>query len=350
MVDSLKLSSDDFKVRPGASLTIQPATVDYSSGETKGEHLLWEGDGSEVRGSKAYLNTDCINATIAPGRQEGSSSLLYVQCSLPKVARGSNFAPISEAEARDGIKGIERMLRDAGVRFNVDQARLSRLDLFKNAYTDEPFSTYHDLLSRLGTKRMQKRDYGTSFLLSNTRAEVSVYDKIVEMEHRKESIEGLPRTIRFESRLLTHRKIREFTGMETTSDLLGEYGALGEHFQRAMRDNLFRWNPDELAVVLQSELEAELRYFKAMAGRNWHSKYLSMKGAESILQGVSPEIYRDALANVIGDRDRKKLYRAQRVLEDAERDLAFIRERKGEGKTRGQLYRELAGKLEIHLN
>lgn len=66
MIDTLKVFTDDFKISDNAGLLVQPAIVNYETGETKEYNLFRGANGKWVTGAKAYVNTGNYQLTIKP--------------------------------------------------------------------------------------------------------------------------------------------------------------------------------------------------------------------------------------------------------------------------------------------
>ena len=107
MIDTLKVFTDDFKISDNAGLFVQPATVNYETGETKEYNLFRKDNGAWVTGAKAYVNTGDYQLTIKPIVGNGNGKvLLFLQTSLPKIIHGENFQALNNDETVQAIDAI----------------------------------------------------------------------------------------------------------------------------------------------------------------------------------------------------------------------------------------------------
>lgn len=341
MLDTLKLRLTNYKIDSNTCLTVQPAPVNVSTGEVRSDFVLWDTNNGPVRGSKAYLNTDGLNVTLKPFSGEVS---LFVQLSVPKAINSTNYLPVTAKEFRLIIKILQEVLKDFGIRTNVKQAYLSRLDTFRNVITDEPFEAYAPLLSLLGARRMNYKHSMTEFLWKNSQQEFAVYDKLCEMKNRKVSTSSYPpNVIRFEYRLLRNRKVTAVLGFNRLGDLLEDFGILKKCFRDAMRNDLFKPGTKNVAMLTGSRLGTQLRNFKIVKERYWKKDFLAAEGLRSLLQSFPVEFLEETFALIQGNRMAKS--RVRRDLRKMRFDLALLKHDEASGKPLAKLYLELKRKV-----
>ena len=122
MIDTLKVFTDDFKISDNAGLFVQPATVNYETGETNEHNLFRKDNGKWVTGAKAYVNTGDYQLSIKPIISNGNRNgnvLLFLQTSLPKIIYGENFQALNNDETVQAIDAITGDLQDRGVGVNL---------------------------------------------------------------------------------------------------------------------------------------------------------------------------------------------------------------------------------------
>jgi hypothetical protein len=316
VIDTLKLLLSDYSIAPDAALSVQPSIVDIRSGQAVANYALWRSNGRTIEGAKAFCNSEHFNLSISPSSHDPGAVSALVQFCIPKIVNGNNYAPVSERAAAQSVKGIERELKEIGVKTNLRAAVVSRLDTFKNVEADEPFTSYQPVFQMLSGKRMPKRDYGTTFLWANTQQEICIYDKLEEMAMRKLNTKGFPpNTVRFEHRLMRAKKVqRALGGIRTVGDLFDGYGVLQSGFQHAMTDQLFRYDVSEVETISANNLEADLRRFKEQHAGSWFSTYLKTYGLYHLLQRTQIETVKGVIDNLSSDRTK-----AWRIVRDMEK-------------------------------
>ncbi len=341
MIDTIKVFTDDFRVRDAAALAIQPAIVDYQSGVQDKRKLFRNSAGEWVEGAKAYLNTDSYNLTLKPDNA-GDGVKLFLQWSLPKAFTGDNFYPLSADQLGDAKRALEHSLSDKGVMLELDECKVSRVDTFQNVYSAESFADYATLFRLLRAKRQQRRDYGTTFLWANTQREICVYDKVAEIKSRGGSYKAYPEnTIRFEYRLKNSRVTERELGLGKLKDLQN-FDGVKAAYKQAMEKNLFSLKVDEVNVLISSRLEAVIRAYYESGGRYWLRNFISEFGAYMLLRSIEPENLQAVIERVSGYRMTG--WRAVRDLEKSRDKLALHLEGVGE-KTLADLYAELRDKV-----
>jgi len=358
MLDTVKLCLNDWEIKDTSQVVIQPSPVHYGTGELTSHFPLWKkGNGDVEMGSKAYLNTQLLNVDIKPFAQGGVQC--FVHFSIPKIHNGENYYSVGKEGTRAVLKKVEGELSEAGIETNIEEASLSRIDTFQNVITEEPFISYSPLFSLLQASRKVKRDYGTTFLWSNTQQELCVYDKLVEMQNRKIDTSSYPaQTMRFEWRLLNKKKIENAIGFSKVKELPSYWGEVKEKYREAWKKDIFNMEVGEVEVLASRQLKGFLQYFKDKHGRNYIDYFLTSFGAYSLGKEFGIEPLRIAIReieeeeSITGEEEerkreaiKKKVHRLYKKVEKARREMEFIRGESGESKTLAGLYKELQVKL-----
>lgn len=110
--------------------------------------------------------------------------MLFLQTSLPKIVHGENYQALNNDETVQAIDAIADDLNNRGVGVNLQACKISRIDAFRMASANNPFTSYAPVFRLLSAKRSHTTDYGTTFTWANTQREICVYDKAVEMRNR----------------------------------------------------------------------------------------------------------------------------------------------------------------------
>lgn len=349
MLDTIRLRLQKYEVERGAALTVQPTPYEARSGELVApEAVLWEAGGKPVFGAKAYLNTERLNFTLLPTCAAGGAlfsgvASAFVSCSLPKVLHGSNVEALDRDGAAEAFRIVEQELAEAGVHADIQQALLSRVDLFRNIAAAEPFRCYAPVFSVLAAKRKHKRDYGTTYLWSNTLREVCVYDKREELSHAGKPATGLPKNcLRFEYRMLKPRTVLEVLDCgSTVEELLHGYSGAKKAYRNAMAHELFEAAPAEVEAWSGRGLERDMVAFRERYEKQWLSRFVEAVGAVEIAKQADLETVREIVERLSGDRN--KAWRFTKRLRQYKLDFESLRERPTV--TLRSLYEELQEKV-----
>lgn len=210
MIDTLTLGISDFELTDKSNFHLVSDT-NLSSGETQ---------------ERFYYNTDTYNITI-------DKKGLKLQFSLPKLyGLKDNFYPVGLNSFEVAMNHLERSLDSIGLVADLDNAKILRLDLFKNVETSQSFSAYSDILRVLGLKRTYNRAYPNGFLSGNTNREVCFYNKVRELTESLGSnyvrqvynFSG-ENIVRGELRFLRHREVKK-NGLDLLKDLPNQWSNL----------------------------------------------------------------------------------------------------------------------------
>lgn len=344
MIDTLKVYTDDFKISDNAGLFVQPATVNYETGETKEYNLFRKDNGAWVTGAKAYANTGDYQLTIKPiGDDAGGKVLLFLQTSLPKIIHGENYQALSNDETVQAFDALSDDLNNRGVGVNLQECKTSRIDLFRMASANNPFSSYGPLFRLLSAKRSHTTDYGTTFTWANTQREICVYDKAVEMRNRGVKSSALPvNAMRFEYRLKTSRVCKSETGAGNVRELVNNLDNLQAVYRQALESSIFSTDARALVAVTANELENGLRVYSKQYGGAFVNRFFRDFGAYVLGRLTGVETVKSVLSSVL--QDRYKLWRQSRAFDEYRMNFEMARGKIGEN-TLKDFYLELKEKI-----
>ncbi len=341
MLDTLKVYTDDFRVQDGASLTVQPAPINYQDNAQRDSRLFQNSAREWVTGAKAYINNEHYNLTIKPN-MIGDGVKAFIQFSLPKALTGDNYHPIKASEITQAKRLIGQDIAEKGILLDLEECKVSRIDAFRNAYSEEPFLDYTPLFRMLRAQRQLKRDYGSTFLWSNTQREICVYDKNEEVRLRGGAMRGAPpNAIRFEYRLLNTRVTKKETGIDRLRDI-NNFDAVREAYDKALKKHLFSLTVSEVNVLAATQLEVTLQSYRDKGSRYWITEFLKDYGAYTVLNQTNVETLKAILERVTGDR--KTAWKSIKDIEESRNTIALMSEGANQ-KTLADLYQELEGKV-----
>lgn len=341
MIDTLKVYTDDFVIRENAGLFVQPATVNYETGETKEYNLFRGNNGKWVTGAKAYVNTGDYQLTIKP--MNDGKVRLFLQTSLPKIIHGENCDALTNDETLQAFDVLSDDLNNRGVGVNLQECKTSRIDLFRMASANNPFSSYAPMFKLLNAKRSHTTDYGTTFTWANTQREICVYDKATEMRNRGVKSSALPiNGIRFEYRLKTSKVCKNETGAGNVRDLVNNLDGLQDVYRKALENSIFSIDAKALVAVTANELENGLRVYSKRYGGAFVNRFFRDFGAFALgcLTGV--ETVKSVLSCVLDDR--YKLWRHSKLFDEYRMNFEMARGKIGEN-TLKDFYLELKEKI-----
>jgi hypothetical protein len=156
--------------------------------------------------------------------------------------------------------------------------------------------------------------------------------------------------MRCEHGFLNGSKIKDVLRAKTVEHLWSEYGNLGEIYNHALRQTLFKTPIPDDDSFTGSQLESEMRAFQSIHGRNWLPAYLQSQGAAVLFEQYGSETFSQVFADLIecDGKERsiqRRLYRAKRDMDRDVLQLTSLRTNQPSGKTLGALRRELESKF-----
>ncbi len=346
MIDTMLLLLTDYDAS-AAKLKLQPSPIDTATGAMTADFPLWYNGAEMVTGAYAYHHGEHFNVTVKPQFKPdgtGTSTAWYVRFEVPKFAGESNYHPVDFKGTCEVLKAVQKQLREVGIKTNIETAKISRLDSFKNVVADEPFSCYQSVLALLSGTRMKQRGYENGFLWANKRQEICVYDKLQKMRHDRLPVVGLPtNSIRFEHRMLEARKVRDTLSFSNVKELLADYDRIHVVYRDTMKKLLFKYSAPDVEVLFASELEADMRFYQEHYGARWFQKYFMDFGMYSLLQKTNVETLVDVVDKVVENKMKKS--RLKRDLQKVRFASAALTLVPASTRTNGELYNELEAKL-----
>lgn len=309
MIDTLRLNLTDCEIKRSCPLSVQPGILDYSTGKIHNENDLFiDTTGKIIRGSKAYLNDDKFNLTINPTVESeindyGQNKLklkrfkridekiqkdiwdynsdtdqvkgIFVQTSLPRLLSETNLKTLTFDEQKTALKILEAKLKEYGIKTNILNAGLSRVDTFTNLKTDYSFFAYSNLFSLMECSRMKSVGYADeSFLWKNGNQQLAVYDKILEIRKKNpESKLKDKNVMRLENRLLKKRSVQSKLKFLTVSELYNNFDEVKNYHKKEIEKKIFRYDLDEIEMMTETDLKQKFLYAKEIYGKKWFNNY-----------------------------------------------------------------------------
>ena len=358
MVDTLRLNLIDCEIKKTCPLQAQHGVIDHSSGAIINEFDLFVNtEGQIVRGNKAFFNDEKFNLTISPtvysevdentglthlrktkfSRMEGYQKDLFgndigiedevkgifVQTSLPRLLSKNNYKTLSFDEQKTALKVLQDRLKSNGIKTNIFNANLSRLDTFTNIPTDHIFFSYSNLFSLMECSRMKSIDWNNeSFLWKNGQQELMIYDKIREMKFKnpKSRIRTKKNIMRFENRLPKKRKIIASTNFETVEDMYKNYDELKDFHKKEVEKKIFKYSYDEIESLTENDLRLKFINAKKLYGKRWFNGYCFNFGVYTISKIVDLDFMKtmiDEIDNGTPVQMRVKKHRIKKAMEES---------------------------------
>lgn len=184
------------------------------------------------------INKFCFNGKEEP--------FLSCQFSAPKLLTGQNFYLANCADLKMLGKEFGKILADSGIYCNIDEMKVSRLDLTRNLQTKYSFGTYTPVLKMCNANKTCQSEINAQTYTTGTGKgksnQICCYDKLEEIINNGDAIpQGLDNSniFRCESRFLKSETIQRYTGIEKFADIKKNYFDLKDAYKKNVQKNLF---------------------------------------------------------------------------------------------------------------
>lgn len=264
MIDTIQLTTNDFEfdsIKNGQSQN--PFQVDKKAeslnlNEDNENHtILIDSNNRELKGVKIrnvqpLRDTAIIQISNMSFQKGVSAPCLSIRLSAPKYLNGLNNYTATFSDLVRLEKELSKDLEDLGIKTNLKNANIARLDITTNTETKYPMSYYLPIIKRAETERLKSREYGQStLLLGNQTRQLCLYDKLDCMNEHQETIptewQGL-NILRTEYRTLKHQANKK-QGFSNFSALLShdKYEQTKEIHRERVKEFLFN-NRDSMTA------------------------------------------------------------------------------------------------------
>ena len=176
-IDKLSITVKDFQIKDASrtGLILQPGQIDLATGSTYESYLFTDGGGKKFEGQKAYLNHSKFNLSI---NKFGLQVIInpskpyhpYDLCQDDKVLQ-------------ERTQAVFKHLYDKGIRANYHEARVSRVDIAKNALMKHPIVAYNPIMHMLRIPRAKRQaNYPDGYSSNNKQFGFNSYNKGKELK------------------------------------------------------------------------------------------------------------------------------------------------------------------------
>lgn len=263
MIDTINFYTQDFEYDHQINMDSKYPLLNFHKPVKNGYEeyeqplILTDTTGTSFYGSSLNLAGNPINGTgiLKIGRiGKDDIASLSLSLSAPKFlgydertgAKGNNFYLAQKGDMQLLKKQIVKKLREIGINLDIDNAKIGRLDLTRNAETDYNFPTYLPILKAQKCNRSKTSEINAeTYTVGSQNRKVCCYDKIAEEQNNNTPLPyGITKNmniLRCESRALNSKAVRTLTNGKITTfqDLIKEYDILESVYKKNVTDKLF---------------------------------------------------------------------------------------------------------------
>jgi hypothetical protein len=256
-------------------------------------YLLTDRTGRSVCANSIYHNSRLANYSI-------NAKGLQLQFNPSKALHPYHLTGTGK-QFSETIKGVKQELLSIGIDANIDQMKLVRLDLAKQAEMSKPFGNYIDAFRMLKGKRAkEQRQYPSGYIVGNTRWQTIGYDKGEELKQHHHNIPE-KNLMRLESRWMKGQSISAQFHLNTLP-ALAELSPidLTRIYASHLTDKYFpkQFEGDQMVMGFDTVID-QMKTAQNRYGRGWFIKYVSAISIDAfIMQLGGLEMVRKALLEV----------------------------------------------------
>lgn len=259
-IDTVKLHLTNYELDANPNLIIEGENVNLNTGEIAGG-LIYNGENCQIIGQKAYHNAPNFNLTLT---RYG----LFAQFSAPKIIHGENTQGVyCKTEFIEALNIVESKLNAIGVRANLHEATLTRLDLFRQAELPNLCASYTPIFEQLTLPNCVKSITNGTLLIRNKTLQYCLYDKEKEAGERGgRKFTPSSNLMRCEIRAINSKAVKSKFHLRAITDVLSHFDKLDTIYKANVRKLLRQPQGTSKAVNLLN-LEKIMQAAKNESGK-----------------------------------------------------------------------------------
>lgn len=330
-VDKIELFTPDFEVMDAFS---RQFAIDETirQGETRDHipYLFTDKKGNEVRAHKIYHNSKLTGANYTMSRmgKDGHLSLSF-RWNPSKMNHPYFLADIESEAITKSIQRMEAELSAIGIKANLYDAKLSRVDLAKQAQMRQNIYEYEPVFRTLEGRRLKSKIYETAYSFANKSTECVFYDKIAEMKAHKldANLQGEKNLMRCEVKAKKTESIGSVLNISTLNDLLQMSNDAANHvYVRYLERKIFsKWHkPEQLLIPFDDQVEILKFYRERNKKAGWRDFLMVMQNTNEYIESIGGvEKFRQLLESA--GYNRQNTYRIESIVIKRMKEAAALK-------------------------
>lgn len=320
MIDTIKIKLSKFKILPNHNL--KEKNIEIIENKNSSKSTL-----NKSRVSRKYneLSGDFENIYV----RIPNNKSLFIDCSLPKIFSDlHNLYPLNKFQIIQTLNKINKILLKNGVKTNVFNGTLCRLDLCKNIQLKYEFHTYDKLLILF---RPEGREENSFYWISKPvnsiiSTEINkkkkkksnscfiVYDKTKEIRENQKYHTEENDIARFEYRMLNTNKVITDLKFNTIKEVIKNYKQLNilfnKKFKKIFRNNSFDNSPysDYFHIKVKNLQNVYFQSFNTNGKDKKLNEFFKLFGIFSCSQ-LAPEQFNSFISAVTKNRKTANIYK-----------------------------------------
>lgn len=335
-IDKLILTTRSFSISKAAEagLTVKPKHYILGKPVEDDPVLFKDNSGTTVKGDGAYLHDKLYTLDI---NQHG----LRVIINPSKPYHPYQLVSDTMVFA-DRIETVERQLKTRGIKLNLMDAKISRVDIARNITTKEPVRMYAGVFNFLDMPRSKRQaTYPDGYSTGNNSRGMICYNKLQECRDNGHDVKG-DDMLRAELQNKKTDAVKRFLKLNCYADLLSAgVEEMGEIYKATVKNEIFKVKPlyEQPSICYDDTVEIML-YYKKKHPHSWERKYRAIFSINDLIRlHGNIENYLRLVKEIAGNRQQVK-----RVREDIMKQMQ-LREQLLKDSPSTKRYNEILNKL-----
>jgi len=262
-IDKLTITTQDFRVKDASKsgLTLRHWNTDLDTGNQEQPILFTDKAGKPIHGASAFINDEQYAINI----NRNGLQVVFNPSKAYHPYKLCNDSKVLQERLETLAKGI----KEKGFILDIEQAKISRIDLAKNGHMKQPCIAYSPVLSWMNIKRAKRTAmYPDGHTSNNNRFGVNFYNKGKELRENKILVINDDRVMRCELQYKGTQSVCKRTGIGNIRSLI-ETGIkpLSDLYNETLLNDIFK-NPESGQYAISYEGTKEtIEYLRKQYGQ-----------------------------------------------------------------------------------
>ena len=295
-IDKLMLTSQAFIIKDASQtgLQVKHGFTNLATGEQSNPFLFKDKTGRKIEGVSAFLNTEFYGLNINQfGVQinfnPSKAYHPFELCNDPKILQ-------------QRIENVSKDLYSKGIRLDIEQTKVSRIDLAKNSEMIHPCIAYGAVMSLLNINRAKRNAmYPDGHSSNNNKFGLNFYNKGKEL--RQDGIEIIPhdRMMRCELQYKSSQSVCKRTGISTLESLY-EIGTenLYNLYKETLSQDVFKAGQSNQLQISYTDIKEIIMQLQPMYGRRTMEVLYSSYGIETLINQLGSVEHFESILKDLG--------------------------------------------------
>jgi hypothetical protein len=281
-IDKLIITTQDFRINDASKsgLTLRHWNTDLDTGNQEQPILFTDKAGKPIHGASAFINDEQYAINI----NRNGLQVVFNPSKAYHPYKLCNDSKVLQERLETLAKGI----KEKGFILDIEQAKISRIDLAKNANMEQPCIAYSPVFSWLNIKRAKRTAmYPDGYTSNNNRLGLIFYNKGKELRENKILVINDDKVMRCELQYKGTQSVCKRTGIGNIRSLI-ETGIqpLSDLYNETLLNDIFKNQESGQYPISYEGTKETLENLRRQYGQQALNYFYSIHGVSSIITEV----------------------------------------------------------------